>query len=66
MPAQGHSSAPRLTPDIPRELQYLQELEMLFIPVQVINNAEKKKHAVIFHKCLTPKSVTIMSYMQQK
>jgi hypothetical protein len=45
MPARGHSSAPKFTPNVPRELQhYFQELEMLFAPAQVINNTEKKKH----------------------
>jgi hypothetical protein len=46
MPPQGHTSAPKFTPDIPRELErYFKELEILFSPTQVINNMEKKKHA---------------------
>jgi hypothetical protein len=41
----GHSSAPKFPPDIPRELQrYFKELELLFGPAQIVNNAEKKKH----------------------
>jgi hypothetical protein len=33
MPPQGHSSAPKFTPDIPRKLQcYFKELELLFGP----------------------------------
>jgi hypothetical protein len=40
---QGHSSAPKLTPDVPRELQlYFKELELLFELAQVVNNTEKK------------------------
>jgi hypothetical protein len=46
MPPRGHSSAPKFTPDVPRELQcYFKELELLFRPAQVVNDTEKKKHA---------------------
>jgi hypothetical protein len=46
MPPQGHGSAPKFTPDVPRELQrYFKELELLFGPAQVVNETEKKKHA---------------------
>jgi hypothetical protein len=46
MPPQGNGSAPKFTPDAPRELQrYFKELELLFGPAQIINDAEKKKHA---------------------
>jgi hypothetical protein len=46
MPPRGHSSAPKFTPDVPRELQcYFKELELLFGPVQVVDDTEKKKHA---------------------
>jgi hypothetical protein len=46
MPPQGHGSAPKFTPDIPRELQrYFKELELLFGPAQVVDDTEKKKHA---------------------
>jgi hypothetical protein len=42
----GHGSAPKFTPDVPRELQrYFKELELLFGPAQIADNAEKKKHA---------------------
>jgi hypothetical protein len=42
----GHGSAPKFTPDIPRELQrYFKELELLFGPAQVVKDTEKKKHA---------------------
>jgi hypothetical protein len=45
MPPQGHSSAPKFTPNIPRELQcYFKEFEFLFGPAQVVDNMEKKKH----------------------
>jgi hypothetical protein len=45
MPPRGHSSAPKFTPDVPRELQrYFKELELLFGPVQVVDDTEKKKH----------------------
>jgi hypothetical protein len=41
----GHSSAPKFTPDVSRELQcYFTELELLFGPAQVVNDTEKKKH----------------------
>jgi hypothetical protein len=41
----GHGSAPKFTPDVPRELQhYFKELELLFGPAQVVDNMEKKKH----------------------
>jgi hypothetical protein len=46
MPPQGHGSAPKFTPDVPRELQrYFKELELLFGSAQVVDNTEKKKHA---------------------
>jgi hypothetical protein len=46
MPPRGHGSAPKFTPDIPRELQhYFKELELLFGPAQVVDDTEKKKHA---------------------
>jgi hypothetical protein len=46
MPPQGHGSTPKFTPDVPRELQhYFKELELLFGLAQIVNNAEKKKHA---------------------
>jgi hypothetical protein len=46
MPPQGHGSTPKFTPDVPRELQhYFKALELLFGPVQVVDNMEKKKHA---------------------
>jgi hypothetical protein len=46
MPPRGHGSAPKFTPDVPRELQcYFKELELLFGPAQVVNDTEKKKHA---------------------
>jgi hypothetical protein len=46
MPPRGHSSAPKFTPDVPRELQrYFKELELLFRLAQIVDNAEKKKHA---------------------
>jgi hypothetical protein len=46
MPPRGHGSAPKATPDVPRELQhYFKELELLFGSAQVVNNTEKKKHA---------------------
>jgi hypothetical protein len=46
MPPRGHSSAPKFTPDVPRELQrYFKELELLFGPAQIVDDAEKKKHA---------------------
>jgi hypothetical protein len=42
----GHGSTPKLTPDVPRELQrYFKELELLFGPAQIVDDAEKKKHA---------------------
>jgi hypothetical protein len=45
MPPQGHSSTPKFTPDVPRELQrYFKELELLFGPAQVVDDMEKKKH----------------------
>jgi hypothetical protein len=41
----GHGSAPKFTPNAPRELQcYFKELELLFGPVQIVDDAEKKKH----------------------
>jgi hypothetical protein len=46
MPPRGHGSAPKFTPDVPRELQrYFKELELLFGPAQIVDNTEKKKHA---------------------
>jgi hypothetical protein len=40
---QGHSSAPKFTPDVPRELQcYFKELELLFGPAQVVDNTDKR------------------------
>jgi hypothetical protein len=46
MPPRGHSSAPKFTPDVPRELQcYFKELELLFGLAQVVDGMEKKKHA---------------------
>jgi hypothetical protein len=46
MPPRGHSSAPKFTPDVPRELQrYFKELELLFGLAQVVDNTENKKHA---------------------
>jgi hypothetical protein len=46
MPPRGHGSAPKFTPDVPRELQrYFKELGLLFGPAQIVDNAEKKKHA---------------------
>jgi hypothetical protein len=46
MPPRGHSSTPKFTPDVPRELQcYFKELELLFGPAQVVDDTEKKKHA---------------------
>jgi hypothetical protein len=46
MPPRGHGSAPKFTPDVPRELQhYFKELELLFGPAQVVDDTEKKKHA---------------------
>jgi hypothetical protein len=43
MPPQGHGSAPKFTPNVPRELQrYFKELELLFGPAQVVNDMEKK------------------------
>jgi hypothetical protein len=45
MPPQGHGSAPKFTPDVPRELQhYFKELKLLFGPAQVADETEKKKH----------------------
>jgi hypothetical protein len=45
MPPRGHGSAPKFTPDVPRELQrYFKELELLFGPAQVVDDMEKKKH----------------------
>jgi hypothetical protein len=45
MPPQGHRSTPTFTLDIPRELQrYFKELKLLFGPVQVVDDTEKKKH----------------------
>jgi hypothetical protein len=45
MPPRGHSSAPKFTPNVPRELQcYFKELELLFGPAQVVDDTEKKKH----------------------
>jgi hypothetical protein len=45
MPPRGHSSAPKFTPNIPRELQrYFKELELLFGPAQIVDDSEKKKH----------------------
>jgi hypothetical protein len=45
MPPRGHGPTPEFTPDVPRELQrYLKELELLFGPAQIVNNAKKKKH----------------------
>jgi hypothetical protein len=45
MPPRRHSSAPKFTPDVPRELQrYFKELELLFGPAQVVDDTEKKKH----------------------
>jgi hypothetical protein len=45
MPPRGHSSTPKVTPDVPRELQrYFKELELLFGPAQVVDDTEKKKH----------------------
>jgi hypothetical protein len=42
----GHGSTPKFTPDVPRELQrYFKELELLFGPAQIVDDAEKKKHA---------------------
>jgi hypothetical protein len=42
----GHGSAPKFTPDVPRELQrYFKELELLFGPAQIVDDTEKKKHA---------------------
>jgi hypothetical protein len=39
MPPRGHGSAPKFTPDVPRELQhYYKELELLFGPAQVIDD----------------------------
>jgi hypothetical protein len=46
MPPRGHGSAPKFTPDVPRELQcYFKGLELLFGPAQIVDDAEKKKHA---------------------
>jgi hypothetical protein len=46
MPPRGHGSAPKFTPDVPRELQqYFKEQELLFGPAQVVDDTEKKKHA---------------------
>jgi hypothetical protein len=54
MPAQGHSSTPKFTPYVPRELhQYFQELEILFNSAQVINDAEKKKHTYHYVDIIT-------------
>jgi hypothetical protein len=45
MPPRGHGSAPKFTPDVPRELQrYFKELELLFEPAQIVDDTEKKKH----------------------
>jgi hypothetical protein len=45
MPPRGNGSAPKFTPDAPRELQrYFKELELLFGPAQIVDDAEKKKH----------------------
>jgi hypothetical protein len=45
MPPRGHGSAPKFTPDIPRELQcYFKKLELLFAPAQVVDDTKKKKH----------------------
>jgi hypothetical protein len=42
----GHGFAPEFTPDVPREFQhYFKELELLFGPAQIVDDAEKKKHA---------------------
>jgi hypothetical protein len=42
----GHSSTPKFTPDVPRELvRYFKELELLFGPAQVVDDTERKKHA---------------------
>ena len=46
MPPHGHASAPKFSPDQPRELQrYFQELEHLFGNAQIIDDQQKKKHA---------------------
>jgi hypothetical protein len=45
MPPRRHGSAPKFTPDVPRELQrYFKELELLFGPAQVVDDTEKNKH----------------------
>jgi hypothetical protein len=46
MPARGHSTAPKFSPNQPRTLKrYFKELEILFDSSGILTNEEKKKHA---------------------
>jgi hypothetical protein len=47
MPARGHTTAPKFSPDQPRELRYyFNELEHLFDAASVTDEAQKKKFAI--------------------
>jgi hypothetical protein len=47
MPARGHATAPKFSPDQPRELRrFFKELEYLFTNAGVTNDDEKKPYAV--------------------
>jgi hypothetical protein len=46
MPPQGHSAAPQLTPNVPRQLQqYFKDLELLFIPAPIVSDIKRKIQA---------------------
>ena len=46
MPARGHPTAPKFSPDQPRELKcYFRELEILLASAGITDDDEKKKHA---------------------
>lgn len=46
MPARGHSTAPKFSPEQPRELhRYFEELAILFTTCAITDEGEQKKHA---------------------
>jgi hypothetical protein len=47
MPPRGHSTAPKFDPTTPRELRrYFSDLKLLLTNCSIVDDAEKKKHAI--------------------